>query len=63
MKKPSINVATRDTTIRPTLESIKENIEIITGRRTNLSPIAPLSSTATTTDIINKLNEILDRLQ
>lgn len=44
-------------------EAVKENLEIITGRRPNVPKVAKLASTATTADIIKKINEILDRLQ
>jgi hypothetical protein len=44
-------------------EAVKENIEIITGRRPGLKKINKLSTTATTADVIAKINEILDRLQ
>lgn len=43
------------------LSALKENVEIVTGQR--LATIKPLDSTADTTDIINKVNEILERLQ
>lgn len=44
-------------------EAVKETIEIVTGRRPNVAKLTKLASTATTADIINKINEILDRLQ
>ena len=56
MKKPSIPADQG----RATLDAIKSNIDIITGRIGG--KIAPLSSTATTEDIINKLNEIAAKL-
>jgi len=43
--------------------AVKETLEIVTGRRPNLAKVSKLASTATTADIINKVNEILDRLQ
>lgn len=41
---------------------IKENIEIITGTLVGVKPIAQLGATATTAQIISKVNEIIVRL-
>jgi len=41
--------------------AVKENLEQIMGQRGG--KIDPLSSTASTTDIINKINEIIGQLQ
>ena len=49
---------------RPTQDfnkAVKENLEIIMGQR--VTAIAPLSSSATLSDTIEKINEILARLQ
>lgn len=43
--------------------SVKEIVEIITGRRGNVGKIAKLPTTATLADVISKVNAILDRLQ
>lgn len=43
------------------LNAVKENVEIITGRRGG--KIAPLPTSATLPDVITKLNELIDRLQ
>lgn len=61
MKKPSINVPAADAAVRSFAQAVKENIEIITGRRAG--SIASLDSAATTEQIIAKINEMLDRLQ
>jgi hypothetical protein len=42
-------------------QAIKENLEIIMGRRE--ARIEPLKTTATQDEIIQKINHILDRLQ
>lgn len=60
MRKPTIVVVTRDPTLRPTLDAIKENIEILTGQRRN--GIKPLPATASLADVIAKVNQIIDRL-
>lgn len=44
-------------------EAVKETIEIITGRRPNMAKLAKLESTSSTAGLINKVNELLDRLQ
>ena len=44
-------------------EAVKENLEIITGRRPKVAKIEKLATTATTADIIAKINTLLDRIQ
>ena len=44
-------------------EAVKENLEIITGRRPKVAKIEKLATTATTADIISKVNALLDRMQ
>lgn len=43
------------------LDAVKENVEQLRGVRGG--KIQPLPATATTTDIINKINELISRLQ
>lgn len=43
------------------LDAMKENIELIKGRRG--TPISPLATTATTAETIAKVNEIIALLQ
>lgn len=50
-----------DPAIRKVLDPLKENVELIKGRRG--TKIEPLASTATTAEIIAKINEIIARLQ
>ena len=57
---PSNNFADRSLTLA--ISAMKENIEMITGARPGIQPIAQLSSTAATSDIINKINEIIARI-
>jgi len=45
------------------LAALKENVEVITGRRRGMPPIEQLDTAATTAEIIDKVNEILTRLQ
>ena len=61
MKKESIPAISQGNTLA-VLAALKENVEVITGRRT--AEIAQLKSMATTTDfdIFNKINEIIVRL-
>lgn len=44
-------------------DAVRENIEIITGRRRGHGKIAPLPANATLTDVITKINELIERLQ
>ncbi len=42
--------------------AMKENIEVITGARAGSTQIESLPTTATTADIVSKVNEIIGRL-
>lgn len=44
-------------------EAVKQNVDGITGQQKNSVKLNPLASTATTADIINRLNAILTRIQ
>ena len=50
-----------DPMVKRLLDPIKENIEVIKGRRGD--KIQPMQPAATLADVINKLNEIVARLQ
>ena len=43
--------------------AVKENLEIITGRRPGVPKVVQLPSTASTDEVIAKINELLTRLQ
>jgi hypothetical protein len=61
IKKPGIPaVPNSDVATYNLLASLKETVEIMTGVRGD--PLKPLASTATTTQIILKINEIVSRL-
>jgi len=47
--------------VRRPLEALKENIEELRGVRS--TKIAPLSESATSSEIITKINELITRLQ
>lgn len=63
MKKPAIpglnNVPQE---LASLLAPMKENIEIITGVRRGTSQVATLASTASLSDVINKVNEIISKI-
>lgn len=62
MKKPAIPQVPKLQEPRDRFDSsVKETLEILTGRRG--TPIADLATTATTAQIIAKINEILDVAQ
>ena len=50
-----------DPQLRKVLDPVKENIELIKGRRG--TKIGKLLTTATPAEVITKVNEIIDRLQ
>jgi hypothetical protein len=63
VKKPAVPRVppTDDAELRKFLDALKQNVEVFTGVRGGA--IAPLTGAASVTDIINKINEILGRLQ
>ena len=62
MKKPAIpDLQGLDNQLRNVLGPVKENIEIVTGRRG--TPIARLPASPTNAEIATKINEILTLLQ
>jgi hypothetical protein len=62
-KKPGIPaVNLPDRTLTQALAAIKENIEVITGARLGVGETNQLASTATLSDVIVKLNEIIVKL-
>jgi hypothetical protein len=62
MKKPSIpsTQPVTDPTVAALLRPIKENIEILTGVRGGI--LAPLPENASNSQVIAKINEIIQRL-
>lgn len=60
-KKPEVpSVATLPSDLSRYLRPIKENIDLLTGVRGG--PIAQLPATAVLADAINKINELIARL-
>lgn len=45
------------------LSAIKQNIDQITGQSRNAERLSPLASTASTAQIVERLNTITERLQ
>jgi hypothetical protein len=63
LRKPGIPIIqTQNRTMDLVFSAMKENIEIITGARPNTNPITQLPATATTDEVISKVNEIVARL-
>lgn len=61
MRKPAIpSVRVQDQSIAAILRPIKENIEILNGQRSGA--INELSNSATLSDVISKLNEVIRRI-
>ena len=62
-KKPAIPApGTSDMTLNMVLNTMKENIELITGARPGTKQIIPLGTAASTDEIIAKINEIVARI-
>lgn len=64
MKFPAIPVINPgDPELAQFATSVKETLDAITAQQRNAATLAPLASTATTADIINRLNALLARIQ
>ena len=62
MRKPAVPQVPRGTDPRDRFDAaVKETLEILAGRRG--TPVKLLASTATTAEIIDKINEVLELLQ
>jgi hypothetical protein len=62
-KKPGIPAVNfSDRTLNQAISALKENVEIITGARLGVGEIKVLEATATTEQIIAKINEVITRL-
>jgi hypothetical protein len=62
-KKPAIPVVNEgDRAVVSALSAIRENIELITGMRPGIDQISTLGTSASTSAIISKINEIVTRL-
>jgi hypothetical protein len=62
-RKPGIPaVNTPDKNLNRAISAIKENIETISGARLGIGEIRTLNSTASLSDVISKVNEIIIRL-
>lgn len=60
IKKPAIPPYTStDKTLTQAMQAIRENIEIMNGSRPGTSQIDQLSTTATSDQIIAKINQII----
>ena len=63
IRKPGIPaITTADMAVADVLSALKENVEIITGARPGVSQVRQLSASATTTEIVTKINELIARL-
>lgn len=63
IRKPGIPaVNTTDRTLNQSIAAIKECVEIITGARVGVTEIHTLGATATLSEVISKVNEIIQRL-
>lgn len=62
-KKPAIpSYSPQDQGLIPVVNALKENLEIITGSRIGIGEIRTLGATASTAEIVSKINEIIGRL-
>lgn len=64
MKKAAIpTVRTGNPEVDRAFDAIKQNLDSITGQARNVQKVAPLPTSATLADIINRINLLTERLQ
>lgn len=64
MKKAAIPaVRTGNAELDRAMSAIKQNVDAITGQARNSERLEPLASTATTAEVVARLNLLLERLQ
>jgi len=64
MKKAAIpTVRTGNPELDRALDAVKQNLDSITGQARNVGKLAPLPQTATTAEIIDRINLLVERLQ
>ncbi len=64
MSKPAIpSVRTGQGLLDQALSAVKATLDAITGQARNSERLQPLPSTATTAEIIDRINAITERLQ
>jgi len=62
-KKPGIPaVNLQDRTLNQVISAMKENIEVITGARLGVGETSKLEPTATLSDVITKVNDLIMKL-
>jgi hypothetical protein len=63
--RPSIEdpEAVQDSAAKKVLKSVKAIVDVITGRAPGNAPIKTLGPNATLAGVINKVNEVIGRLQ
>lgn len=62
IRKPTISVFGLSSEMARFVEPIKQSLEIITGSRAGMSELKGLKESATTKDVVAKINEICARL-
>ena len=58
---PSLNTGSAD--VDRFADAVKTNLDSITGQQKNAVKLLPLAATATTAEMITRLNALLDRIQ
>lgn len=62
--KPSIpTVLTDDESLNQFNNAVKQTLDAITGKSRNVPRLEPLASTATLPEVIERLNQVIARLQ
>jgi hypothetical protein len=63
-KKSAIpSIRTTDPALNRVLDALKQNVDSITGQARNVEKLELLPETASTADVIAKINAIIDRIQ
>lgn len=62
--KPSIpTVPTTDSNLSRFVDAVKQTLDAMTGKARNVQRLEPLPPTATLAEVIERLNQVISRLQ
>lgn len=61
-RKPTITTSGLDPSIARVLEPVRQSLEMLTGARSGIKELDGLHTNASLSDVINKINEIISRL-
>lgn len=63
MKKPAIpGTGSLPVELARVIEPLKQNVELMSGARPGVTPLTPLPANASLADVIEKVNQLISRI-